>query len=83
MQNDENMNKNGIDDGLDDDLRDHYDFDYSKGRPNRFAEKFNEVACFVGLDHDVAEEFPTAEAVNDALREVIRLRHAEPRVPSR
>jgi hypothetical protein len=57
----------------DDDMRPHYDFDYSKSKPNRFAKKYNKMVRHVGLAPDIAEEFPTEESVNDALREYIRL----------
>ncbi len=52
-----------------DDLKPHYDFDYSKANPNRFAEEYKRMACHVGLDPDVAEQFPTQKSVNDALRD--------------
>lgn len=58
----------------DEDLKEHYEFDYSKARPNRFAEKYNRMVVRVGLEPDVAEEFPTEESVNEALRDYLRLR---------
>jgi hypothetical protein len=61
-------------------LREHYDFDYTKAKPNRFAEKFNGETVVVVLDPDVASAFPTAEAVNEALRLVMKL-SAIPAVP--
>ncbi len=57
----------------DDDMRPHFDFDYSKAKPNRFAEKYNKMVRHVGLAADVADEFPTEESVNDALRDYIRI----------
>ena len=57
----------------DDELRPHYDFDYSKAKPNRFAEKHSKMVRRVGLDADVADEFPTEESVNDALRQFVRM----------
>ena len=57
----------------DDDMRPHYDFDYSKSKPNRFAEKYNKMVRHVGLAADVADEFPTEDSVNDALRDYIRI----------
>ena len=42
----------------DNDMRPHYDFDYSKSKPNRFAEKYNKMVRHVGLAPDVADEFP-------------------------
>jgi len=57
----------------DDDMRPHYDFNYSKAKPNRFAEKYNKMVRHVGLAPDIADEFPTEDAVNDALRDYIRI----------
>ena len=54
-------------------LREHYDFDYSKAKPNRFADKIGEDTMVVILDSDVASAFPTPESVNEALRLVIKL----------
>lgn len=67
----ENTKMNHIDD--DDDMKPHYDFDYSKSKPNRFAEKYNKMVRHVGLAADVADEFPTEDSVNDALREYLRI----------
>ncbi|MBP9663016.1 MAG: hypothetical protein KBD94_00235 [Pyrinomonadaceae bacterium] len=64
---------NHIDDDDDDDMKPHYDFDYSKSKPNRFAEKYNKMVRHVGLAADVADEFPTEDSVNDALREYLRI----------
>lgn len=67
-----------------DDLRVHYDFDYSKAKPNRFAEKYNSMVRRVGLAPDVAEEFPTEESVNEALRDYMRItRGGNPEVTAR
>lgn len=46
----------------------HYDFDYSKAKPNRFAARLAQEQLMVVLDADVAAIFPTSEAVNEALR---------------
>jgi hypothetical protein len=54
-----------------DEMRPHYDFDYSKSKPNRFASRFSEDAVAVVLDPDVAKVFQSAEAVNTFLRSVI------------
>lgn len=50
-----------------DDLLPEYNFDYSKAKPNRFAQK----AINVTLDEDVAKIFTTSEAVNKALRAIL------------
>lgn len=54
-----------------DELRPHYDFDYSKSRPNRFASRFAEGAIAVVLDPDVASVFQSSEMVNHFLRSAI------------
>jgi hypothetical protein len=54
-----------------DDLRSHYDFDYSEARPNRFAGRFSGETLAVVLDPDVARVFQSAEAVNSFLRSAI------------
>ncbi len=50
-----------------------YNFGYSKSKPNRFAEKYNEAKRTVILEKDVAEYFPSSESVNEALRFLIRV----------
>jgi len=52
-------------------LRAHYDFDYSKSRPNRFASRMKPESVAVVLDPDVAAVFDSSEAVNQLLRSVI------------
>ncbi len=56
-----------------DELLPEYNLDYSKSKPNRFAEKYNRMQRTVVLDSDVAEDFPSAEAVNEALRFLARI----------
>jgi len=51
-----------------DDLKTHYEFDYAKAKPNRFATRLAQEQVMVVLDPDMAAIFPTAEAVNEALR---------------
>lgn len=50
-----------------------YKLDYSKAKPNRFAEKYQQAQRTVVLDSDVAENFPSAESVNEALRFLVRV----------
>jgi hypothetical protein len=52
-------------------LRAHYEFDYSKAKPNRFAGRLDEEAIAVVLDPDVAAVFTTSEEANQALRVLI------------
>jgi hypothetical protein len=56
-----------------DDLLPEYDLDFSKSKPNRFAEKYNKTVRRVGLEPDVAEAFPTEESVNEALRQYLKI----------
>jgi len=52
-------------------MRAEYEFDYRKGRPNRFAAVMKGSTVAVVLDPDVASVFQTSEAVNSLLRSVI------------
>ena len=52
-------------------LRAHYEFDYRKAKPNRFASQLGEESIAVVLDPDVAAVFTTSEAANEALRVLI------------
>ena len=54
-----------------DDLRPEYRFDYSKARPNPYADRLKGKTVAVVLDAEVAAAFPTTESVNIALRSVI------------
>lgn len=52
-----------------DDLLPEYRLDYSRARPNRFADPTRSV---VALDPDVAAVFTSQEAVNRVLRALIQ-----------
>jgi len=54
-----------------DEMRREYRFDYSKSKPNRFAERESEGCTVVVLDPDIAEVFTTPESVNNVLRALI------------
>ena len=56
-----------------DELHDHYDLDFSKAKPNRFAEQLTDTAMIVEIEPDVAAAFHTPEAVNEALRLIMKL----------
>ena len=56
-----------------DDLLPEYDLDFSKSKPNRFAKEYNRMQRTVILDSDVADVFPSSEAVNEALRFLARI----------
>ncbi len=56
-----------------DDLAAEYAFDYSKAKPNRFATRdSSSKMTVIVLDKDIAQAFPTSEAVNQALRQLIK-----------
>jgi len=55
---------------LTDELRPHYDFDYTRMKRNRFAGM--KLSAPIYLDDDVAEVFDSSEAVNTVLRSAIR-----------
>ena len=48
-------------------MRKEYRFDYSRAKPNRFAEKMSEGVVAVVLEPDVAATFKSSEAVNALL----------------
>jgi hypothetical protein len=56
-----------------DELLPEYDLDYSKSKPNRFAEKYQQMQRMIVLDSDVADKFPNSESVNEALRFLVRI----------
>lgn len=54
-----------------DKLRDEYDFDKAKARPNRFAAGVKQGGRMVVLDPDIAKAFPDSKAVNAALKKLL------------
>jgi len=58
-------------DTVPDELLPEYRFDYSKAKPNRFAQRGATIKT-VKLDADVAAVFTTEEAVNTILRALIQ-----------
>jgi hypothetical protein len=59
---------------LEDELRPEYDFnDIKGGIRGKYVERYREGTNLVLLDPDVAEAFPTSEAVNDALRLLMQI----------
>lgn len=63
-----------------DDMRPEYAFDYSKGvRGKYYRQLLREGSNVVVLDPDVAEQFRTSVAVNEALRELLKASPARPR----
>lgn len=69
---------------LSDDLRPEYHFDYSKTTRGKYYKRIlKERANVVILEPDVAKAFPNSEAVNDALRVVLKAGHAAQRLTPR
>ena len=61
-------------DAIDDDLRSEYDESVLKnGIRGKYASRFASGTNIIRIAPDVAEKFPNEEAVNEALRWVIRL----------
>lgn len=54
-----------------DDMQSEYVFDYTKARPNRFAQPVAEGSLVVVLEPDIAKVFTTPEAVKKVLRALI------------
>ena len=64
-------------DTLNDDLRPEYDFASMKGGVRgKYVKRFREGANIVLLDPEMAEAFPTEDAVNEALRGVLNTTRA-------
>ncbi|MHC9543775.1 MAG: hypothetical protein AB9903_30040 [Vulcanimicrobiota bacterium] len=57
--------------GNDPDMLDEYDF--SKGKRGRYAERYAEGANVVVIDPDLIEFFPDHDSVNDALRNLTEI----------
>ena len=55
-----------------DEMRPEYDF--TNAVQGKYAERFAQGSNVVILSPDVAEAFPTSEAVNEALRSLLRKR---------
>ena len=54
-----------------DEMRNEYQLDYSKAKPNRFADKIGQDQLMIVLDPDVAAVFKTPESANRVLRALI------------
>ncbi len=74
MQSERHMNKKSKDDKSDD-LRPEYNLRelLKDGVQGKYADRFQEGTNLILLDSDVAEAFPNDDAVNEALRLVIKL----------
>ena len=70
--------KNTVDAEFDDELRAEYDLSRLQGGvKGKYVQRYNEGTNLVLLAPDVAEVFPTDEAVNEALRLLIKIAKAQ------
>jgi hypothetical protein len=70
--------KNTVDTELDDELRAEYDLSQLQGGVRgKYVQRYSEGTNLVLLAPDVAEVFPTDEAVNEALRLLIKIAKAQ------
>jgi hypothetical protein len=65
------MNKERVTSNDSDDMREEYAFDYTRARPNRFAQPLEEGSLVVVLEPDIAQVFTTPESVKKVLRAII------------
>ena len=59
------------------------EYDFSDGVRGKYAKRYAQGSNIVVLEPDVAEAFPTARAVNTALRKLLREAPIRPRRTSR
>ncbi len=59
------------------------EYDFSGGVRGKYAKRYAQGSNIVVLEPDVAEAFPTARAVNAALRKLLRESAGRPRRASR
>jgi hypothetical protein len=57
------------------------EYDFSNGRPNRYAKRYAEGTNLVLLAPDVAHFFPDSAAVNDALRALVKIAEKRTKKP--
>jgi hypothetical protein len=63
-----------FEDDLNDDLLPHYDFaNMAGGVKGKYVDRYRSGTNIVLLDPDVADAFPTAESVNEALRMLLTI----------
>lgn len=55
------------------------EYDFSKGRRNKYAARYAEGTNLILLDPDVAKDFPDSVAVNDALRALSKIIKRRPK----
>ena len=59
------------------------EYDFSKGVRGKYAQRYAEGSNVVVLPPDLAEAFPTTEAVHEALRDIISLAEKVRKKPAR
>jgi len=70
--------KNKIDTNVDDELRAEYDLSQLQGGVRgKYVQRYNEGTNLVLLAPDVAKTFPSDEAVNEALRLLMKIAKAQ------
>jgi hypothetical protein len=70
--------KNGNSMEAKDDLRSEYPANLIKqGVRGKYAKRMSQNCVTVSIDPELSKDFPTTEAVNDALRELLRRRSAD------
>lgn len=57
---------------MNDELRDEYQFDYGKAKPNRFAAGMKKGGRLIVLDPEVAAAFQKSEDVNAVLKALLK-----------
>lgn len=68
------MDKKEIQNQVEDELRPEYDFAHMEGGVRgKYIERYQTGTNLVRLDPDVAQAFPSDEAVNEALRMLIQV----------
>ncbi len=71
------MNKNKAE-NLEDEMRPEYDLSQLKGRVRgKYVERYRAGTNVVLLESDVQAAFPDAEAVNEALRMLMKVAHRQ------
>jgi hypothetical protein len=65
------MNKEQVTSNDNDDMSSEYTFDYTRARPNRFAQPLDKGSMVVVLEPDIAQVFTTPESVKKVLRALI------------
>lgn len=57
---------------LEDDLRPEYDFDFSKAERGKYYQRYMASTNVIVLEPDIAAAFHNSEAVNQALRAMLK-----------